>query len=34
MLAGFSDLEVTQKMRRLGFEFYPSAKGDNEIGLN
>ena len=33
-LAGFSYLEVTQKMRRLGFEFYRSAKGDHEIWLN
>ncbi|AFZ15557.1 hypothetical protein Cri9333_4784 (plasmid) [Crinalium epipsammum PCC 9333] len=34
MLAGFYDLEVTQKMRCLSFELLPYAKGDNEIGLN
>lgn len=30
-LAGFSYGEVTQKLGRLGFQFYRSAKGDHEI---
>ncbi|MGL4882532.1 MAG: type II toxin-antitoxin system HicA family toxin, partial [Waterburya sp.] len=33
-LAGFSYREVTQKMRKLGFEFYRSGKGDHEIWIN
>ena len=33
-LAGFSYQEVTKKMRKLGFEFYRSAKGDHEIWIN
>ena len=33
-LAGFSYVEVTQKMRKLGFEFYRSGKGDHEIWIN
>jgi predicted RNA binding protein YcfA (HicA-like mRNA interferase family) len=33
-LAGFSYQEVTRKMRKLGFEFYRSGKGDHEIWLN
>jgi hypothetical protein len=33
-LAGFSDREVTLKMRKLGLEFYRSGKGDQEIWIN
>ena len=33
-LAGFSYKEVTKKMRKLGFEFYRSAKGDHEVWIN
>lgn len=33
-LAGFSYQEVTRKMRKLGFQFYRSGKGDHEIWLN
>lgn len=33
-LAGFSYREVTRKLRRLGFEFYRSGKGDHEIWFN
>jgi predicted RNA binding protein YcfA (HicA-like mRNA interferase family) len=33
-LAGFSYQEVTRKLRKLGFEFYRSGKGDHEIWLN
>lgn len=33
-LAGFSDREVARKMRKLGFEFYRSGKGDHEIWIN
>ena len=33
-LSGFSYQEVTRKLRKLGFEFYRSGKGDHEIWLN
>ncbi len=33
-LSGFSYQEVTQKLRKLGFEFYRRAKGDHEIWFN
>ena len=33
-LAGFSYLEVTRKLRKLGFEFYRTGKGDHEIWIN
>ncbi|MFM2311766.1 MAG: hypothetical protein RLZZ04_1042 [Cyanobacteriota bacterium] len=33
-LAGFSYREVARKMRKLGFEFYRSGKGDHEIWIN
>ena len=33
-LAGFSYREVTRKLRKLGFEFYRSGKGDHEIWFN
>ncbi len=33
-LSGFSYQKVTQKLRKLGFEFYRSAKGDHEIWYN
>lgn len=33
-LAGFTYLEVTRKLGKLGFVFYRSAKGDHEIWLN
>lgn len=33
-LSGFSYQKVTQKMGKLGFEFYRSAKGDHEIWFN
>ena len=33
-LAGFSYQKVTQKLKKLGFEFYRSAKGDHEIWFN
>jgi len=33
-LAGFSYLDVTRKLGRLGFEFYRAAKGDHEIWFN
>ena len=33
-LAGFSYREVTRKLRKLGFEFYRTGKGDHEIWLN
>ncbi|MGL5944173.1 MAG: type II toxin-antitoxin system HicA family toxin [Waterburya sp.] len=33
-LAGFSYREVTRKMRKLGFKFYHSGKGDHEIWIN
>ena len=33
-LSGFSYQKVTQKLRKLGFEFYRSAKGDHEIWFN
>jgi predicted RNA binding protein YcfA (HicA-like mRNA interferase family) len=33
-LAGFSYQEVSRKMRKLGFQFYRSGKGDHEIWLN
>jgi predicted RNA binding protein YcfA (HicA-like mRNA interferase family) len=33
-LAGFSYQDVARKMRRLGFEFCRSAKGEHEIWLN
>lgn len=33
-LSGFSYQKVTKKMRKLGFEFYRSAKGDHEIWFN
>lgn len=29
-LAGFSYREVSRKMRKLGFEFYRTAKGSHE----
>ena len=32
-LSGFSYRKVTKKLRKLGFEFYRSAKGDHEICL-
>jgi predicted RNA binding protein YcfA (HicA-like mRNA interferase family) len=33
-LAGFSYQDVARKMRRLGFEFYRSAKGDHEVWIH
>lgn len=33
-LAGFSYHEVAQKIRKLGFEFYRSGKGNHEVWLN
>lgn len=33
-LAGFSYREATKKLGKLGFVFYPSAKGDHEIWYN
>lgn len=33
-LAGFSYREVIRKLRKLGFEFYRSGKGDHEIWFN
>ena len=33
-LSGFSYRKVTRKLRKLGFEFYRSGKGDHEIWLN
>ncbi|WP_019507310.1 type II toxin-antitoxin system HicA family toxin [Pleurocapsa sp. PCC 7319] len=33
-LAGFSYREVTRKLRKLGFEFYRTGKGDHEIWIN
>ena len=33
-LSGFSYQEVTRKLRKLGFEFYRSGKGDHEIWFN
>lgn len=33
-LSGFSYQKVTQKLNKLGFEFYRSAKGDHEIWFN
>ena len=30
-LAGFSYRETTRKLRKFGFEFYRSGKGDREI---
>ncbi|ANV90656.1 type II toxin-antitoxin system HicA family toxin [Picosynechococcus sp. PCC 8807] len=33
-LSGFSYREVTKKLRRAGFEFYRSGKGDHEIWFN
>jgi predicted RNA binding protein YcfA (HicA-like mRNA interferase family) len=33
-LSGFSYREVTQKLGKLGFIFYRSAKGDHEIWFN
>ncbi|MEM7760060.1 MAG: type II toxin-antitoxin system HicA family toxin [Cyanobacteria bacterium P01_A01_bin.40] len=33
-LAGFSDRDVTRKLKKLGFEFYRTGKGDHEIWLN
>ncbi|MBE9221529.1 type II toxin-antitoxin system HicA family toxin [Cyanobacterium stanieri LEGE 03274] len=33
-LSGFSYLQVTKKMKKLGFQFYRSAKGDHEIWFN
>ena len=33
-LAGFSYREVTRKLRKLGFEFYRSGKGDHQIWFN
>ncbi len=33
-LSGFSYQKVTKKMKKLGFEYYRSAKGDHEIWFN
>ena len=33
-LSGFSYQKVSQKMRKLGFQFYRNAKGDHEIWFN
>ena len=33
-LSGFSYQKVTQKLHKLGFEFYRTAKGDHEIWFN
>jgi len=33
-LSGFSYLQVAKKMKKLGFQFYRSAKGDHEIWFN
>jgi predicted RNA binding protein YcfA (HicA-like mRNA interferase family) len=33
-LSGFSYQKVTQKLNKLGFEFYRTAKGDHEIWFN
>ncbi len=33
-LSGFSYQEVVQKIRKLGFQFYRSGKGDHEIWFN
>jgi predicted RNA binding protein YcfA (HicA-like mRNA interferase family) len=33
-LAGFSYQEVVRKMRKLGFEFYRSGKGNHEVWIN
>ncbi len=33
-LSGFSYKVVTNKLRKLGFEFYRQAKGDHEIWVN
>lgn len=33
-LSGFSYREVTKKLRKAGFEFYRSGKGDHEIWIN
>lgn len=33
-LSGFSYRNVTKKLRRAGFEFYRSGKGDHEIWFN
>lgn len=33
-LAGFSYQQVTRKLKKLGFEFYRSGKGDHEIWFN
>jgi predicted RNA binding protein YcfA (HicA-like mRNA interferase family) len=33
-LSGFSYQKVTKNLRKLGFEFYRSAKGDHEIWFN
>ncbi len=33
-LSGFSYRKVTQKLKKLGFEFYRNAKGDHEIWFN
>lgn len=33
-LSGFSYQKVTQKLKKLGFKFYRSGKGDHEIWYN
>lgn len=33
-LSGFSYRQVTKKLRRAGFKFYRSGKGDHEIWFN
>ncbi|WP_017292781.1 type II toxin-antitoxin system HicA family toxin [Geminocystis herdmanii] len=33
-LSGFSYQKVTQKLNKLGFQFYRNAKGDHEIWFN
>lgn len=33
-LAGFSYQQVTKKLKKLGFEFYRTGKGDHEIWIN
>jgi len=33
-LSGFTCREVTRKLKKVGFEFYRTGKGDHEIWFN
>ena len=33
-LSGFSYRQVTRKLRKVGFEFYRTGKGDHEVWFN